>query len=222
MKPTETLAQDRTPDGEELVLYRRDGVYFLRVGGLELMSSRAHGSEETLARLACEAIAGRKRPRMLIGGLGFGYTLRAALDHLPLGASVVVCEVFASLLEWNRDILADLAGRPLADPRVTVVQADVQSLLDGSERFDVIVLDVDNGPWAFTLQSNESLYTAEGLDRLWRSLTKRGILAVWSSAAAPEFERRLHRAGFQTRTESVSVRGGRKGPRHTLFIAQRR
>jgi len=126
VKPTEVLARERTPEGDELVLSRRDGAYSLSVGGEELMTSRVHGSEEALARLACSAIAEKKTPRVLVGGLGFGYTLRAALDQLPRGAAVTVCEVFASLLSWNRGVLADLAGRPLEDRRVTAVRADVQ------------------------------------------------------------------------------------------------
>ena len=223
MKPTETLARETTPEGDELVLSRRDGTYSLSVGGQELMTSRVHGSEEALARLACEAIAEKKTPRVLVGGLGFGYTLRAALDRLPRGAAVVVCEVFASLLGWNRGLLADLAGRPLEDRRVTAVHADVQSLLDrrdNRERFDAILLDVDNGPQAFTLRSNDSLYSAEGLTRLSRSLAPRGVLAVWSSSASPEFQRRLRKAGFEARMESVPARpGGRR--RDTIFLGRR-
>lgn len=222
MKPTETLARETTPDGEELVLSRRDGVYLLSVDGMELMTSRAHGSEDALARLALEAIAERGAPRVLVAGLGFGYTLRAALDHLPRRARVVVCEVFPSLVAWNRGPLAELASRPLDDPRVKVVQADVRMLLAGHERFDAILLDVDNGPEAFTLRSNDRLYTAAGLARLSRSLTARGVLAVWSAAADPAFVSRLRRAGFETRTERVSARGGAKGRRDAIFVARRR
>jgi spermidine synthase len=221
VKPTETLARETTPEGDELVLSRRDGAYSLSVGGQELMTSRVHGSEEALARLACAAITEKKTPRVLVGGLGFGYTLRAALDHLPRGAAVVVCEVFASLLGWNRGLLADLAGRPLEDRRVTAIRADVQSLLDGRQSFDAILLDVDNGPQGFTLRSNDSLYSAEGLDRLSRSLTARGVLAVWSSTASPEFQRRLRKAGFEARTESVPTRRGGKR-RDTIFLGLRR
>jgi spermidine synthase len=165
-------------------------------------------------------IAERKAPRVLIGGLGFGYTLRAALDHLPKGARVVVCEVFASLLEWNRGLLADLAGRPLEDRRVTAVRDDVRHLLDGRERFDAILLDVDNGPEAFTLRSNAHLYSKEGLGRLSRSLTAGGVLAVWSSSAAPDFVRRLRKAGFEPRTERVAPRGGAGRRSHVLFFAR--
>jgi spermidine synthase len=221
MKPTEILARERTPEGDELVLSRRDGAYSLSIAGQELMTSRVHGSEEALARLACAAIAEKRTPRVLVGGLGFGYTLRAALDHLPRGAVVVVCEVFASLLSWNRGVLADLAGRPLEDRRVTAVRADVQSLLDGRQRFDAILLDVDNGPQAFTLRSNDSLYTAEGLGRLSRSLTAGGVLAVWSSSPSPEFQRRLRKAGFEAKAESVPTRRGGKR-RDTIFLGRRR
>jgi spermidine synthase len=220
VKPTETLARETTPEGDELVLSRRDGTYSLSVGGQELMTSRVHGSEEALARLACAAIAERKTPHVLVGGLGFGYTLRAALDRLPRGAAVVVCEVFASLLGWNRGLLADLAGRPLEDRRVTAVRADVQTLLDGRQAFDAILLDVDNGPEAFTLRSNDNLYSAEGLARLSRSLTPRGVLAVWSSTTSPEFLRRLKKAGFEARTESVPTRSGGKR-RDTIFLGKR-
>jgi spermidine synthase len=221
VKPTETLARERTPEGDELVLSRRDGTYSLSVGGQELMTSRVHGSEEALARLACKAIAEKKTPRVLVGGLGFGYTLRAALDQLPRGAAVVVCEVFACLLGWNRGLLADLAGRPLEDRRVTAVRADMQSFLNGRERFDAILLDVDNGPQAFTLRSNDSLYAAEGLARLSRKLAPRGVLAVWSSSASPEFQRRLRKAGFEAWMESVPTHTGSKR-RDTIFLGRRR
>jgi spermidine synthase len=221
MKPIETLAREKTPEGDELVLTRRDGVYHLIVDGVELMTSLVHGSEEDLARLAAAAIAKKKTPRVLVGGLGFGYTLRAALDHLPPGGKVVVCELFASLLEWNRRLLGGLAGRPLDDRRVEVVLADVRLYLDGRERFDAILLDVDNGPEALTLRSNGGLYTEEGLDRLSQSLTDGGVVAFWSSSPSPAFERRLRRAGFEAWTERVPARGGGKGKNHAIFLARR-
>jgi spermidine synthase len=221
MKPTTTLARETTPEGKELVLYRRDGIYTLRVDGLELMTSRAHGSEEALARLACEGLEDRRAPRVLVGGLGFGYTLRSTLDLLPHRSSVVVCEIFESLLTWNRDFLDELAGRPLEDPRVEALCVDVWDVLDRSELFDAILLDVDKGPWALTLLSNERLYQSEGLTRLASSLKKTGRLAIWSSGASPDFERRLRRAGFEVTTERVSGRG-RRGPRHTIFVAVQR
>jgi spermidine synthase len=224
VKPTEVLARERTREGDELVLSRRDTVYHLTVDGEELMTSRAHGSEQDLARLACEALAENKAPRVLVGGLGFGYTLRAALDRLPPKAEVVVCEVFASLLEWNRGVLADLAGRPLQDRRVQAVQADVWTILDSREdreRFDAILLDVDNGPEAFTLRSNGRLYGPEGLARLRDSLNARGILAVWSSSDAPRFRDRLRKAGFEAWIQRVPSREGAAKRNHVIFLARR-
>jgi spermidine synthase len=222
MKPTETLARDTTPEGEELVLLRRDTVYTLRVNGMELMTSRVHGSEEALAHLACNAIANRSQPRILIGGLGFGYTLRAALDHLPSNAEIILCELFAILLEWNRGPLGNLSGHPLDDSRVTTRNVDVKDELSTSKRYDAIILDVDNGPWGFTLRSNDDLYSQAGIDKLSDALAAKGVLAVWSSEPSPAFENRLSRGGFRVATETVGARGGHKGPRHTIFIATKR
>lgn len=222
MKPATLLAREITPDGTELILHERDGVYTLRVDGRELMTSRAHGSEATLARLACEAIAGRERPRVLVGGLGFGYTLRSALDSLSEGAAVTVCEVFGSLLAWNRTFLGELAGHPLADPRVRAVQADVSLFLAAGASFDAIILDVDNGPEAFTLRSNAQLYDRAGVARLHGALTPDGVLAVWSAAPASGFERRLVAAGLDVTTEEVPARGAGSGPLHCLYLARPR
>lgn len=198
------------------------------------MSSRAHGSEEDLARLACAALTERKAPRVLVGGLGFGYTLRAALNCLPPKAEVVICELFALLLEWHRrGVLGDLAGRPLEDRRVKAVRADVATLLgvrdardarddrDDRDRFDAILLDVDNGPEAFTLRSNGRLYSAEGIARLRESLAAGGVLAVWSSSPDPKFVDRLRRAGFDARAHRVPAREGAAKRNHTIFLARR-
>jgi len=221
VKPFEILGREKTPEGDELILARRGGIYHLTIEGEELMTSRAHGSEQALARLACEALGDRKAPRVLVSGLGFGYTLRAALDRLPKNARVVVCEVFASLIEWHRGELGDLAGRPLEDRRVKAVRADVRTLFDGREVFDAILLDVDNGPEAFTLRSNEHLYSPEGIARLGRRLEPGGILAVWSSSSAPKFQDRLRRAGFEAWTKRVSPRDGAGRRSHTIFLARR-
>lgn len=222
MKPTEKLARATTPDGEELLLTRRDGVYLLAVDGLELMSSRSHGSEEAVARLACEGLATKRAPRVLVGGLGFGYTLRAALDLLPADALVLVAELFDAVLEWNRGELGELAGRPLDDPRVRAVCADVATRLDPAVPYDAVILDVDNGPWAFTLRGNERLYGDRGLRRVWRSLAPSGVLTVWSASPDRRFERRLRRAGFSARSERVAARGAsRRGRKDVIFVARR-
>lgn len=216
MELTQIIASETTPEREELILVRRGSVYTLRVDGMELMTSRAHRSEEELARLACSARPPAGAPRVLIGGLGFGYTLRAALDALPRRATVCVCELFGQLIEWNRTALRDLAGNPLDDPRVEIVRADVRTRLGKGAVFDVIILDVDNGPWAFTVRSNEELYSTSGLEAIARCLRPKGVLAIWSSRESRTFEKRLERNGFEVRCESVPA-GQRQ--HHTVFVA---
>lgn len=221
MKPTETLARAVGPDGAALLLTRRDGVYRLSVGGENLMSTRQHGSESTLAELACAHLPARRSPRMLIGGLGFGYTLRAALDRLPPEARVVICELFPLVITANQGEIGELTGRPLEDRRVTLVEGDVRGQLDGKGGFDAILLDVDNGPRAFTVPSNEELYGEVGITRLRESLSERGVLALWSAEPAPEFERRLRRRGFEVKHHRVEARPGAPRRGHTIVIARR-
>jgi spermidine synthase len=223
MKPQTSLGRVTTPDGNTLLLYVRDGVYSIRVNGLELMSSRAHGSEEALARLGCTFLGKKKEPRVLVAGLGMGYTLRAALDCLPGDARVMVSEYFSAVVDWCRGPLAPLAGNPLDDPRVSVRQGDVASLVSRqSGFFDAVLLDVDNGPSALTVSSNARLYSETGVAMFYRALRPGGVLALWS-ADHPEkaFCRRLRKTGFDVRTETVLVRPGAKGPRHTILLAQR-
>jgi spermidine synthase len=219
MKPQATLGRATTPDGKELVLYERDGVYSIRVNGLELMSSRAHGSEEALARLVLARVD-HPHPTVLVGGLGMGYTLRAVLDALPRDSRILVAEIFPAVVKWNRAELAGLAGSPLLDARVEVLEADVAEVIDGNPRgFDAVLLDVDNGPDAFTVARNQRLYAPQGLSLIRRSLRPRGVLGVWSADPDPPFERRLSRAGFRVHVETVPARQGAKGPKHTIFVA---
>ncbi len=224
MKPQETIDQAKTDDGQDLILYHRDGVFQIRVDGMELMSSRAHGSEAALAELTQEALASRapavRAPRILIGGLGMGFTLRAALDCFSPAATVVVAEVFEDVVRWNRGPLAHLAGRPLDDRRVRLRRADVAEVLDEGP-FDGILLDVDNGPQAFTLERNAGLYGARGIGRLRRALAEGGVLGLWSAGDEPAFERGLKRAGFRVRRVRVPARGRGGGPRHTIYIARK-
>jgi spermidine synthase len=199
------------------VLRRRGGIYEIRCDGWDLMSNRAHHSEQMLARLACAGLAGA--PRVLIGGLGMGYTLRATLDALPAAARVSVAEMFAQVVDWNRGPLAALAGRPLDDARVTVCRADVAALLDGAA-FDAILLDVDNGPDAAMLAGNAALYTTEGLRGLRAALRPGGRLAVWSADPSPGFEARMSACGLDWQRTDVPARGAPDDPLHTLYVAQ--
>jgi spermidine synthase len=220
MKPQHTLGYATTPDGGEIVLYERDGAYVIRVNGLELVSSRAHGSEEDLARLTLARVE-RNAPKILVGGLGMGYTLRAVLDVVPNSAKVLVAELLPEVVAWNRNELAHLAGSPLDDPRVAVVERDVAGIVDaGPSAFDAVLLDVDNGPAALTVARNEHLYSEEGLAAIRRCLRAGGVLGVWSADPDRAFEKRLTKAGLTVSMETVPARHGTKGPMHTIFVAR--
>ena len=219
MEALEALGRTKTRDGQDLVLFHRHGTFYYHIDGLELMSSLAHGSEDALARLAQEAVAGVADPRVLIGGLGMGFTLRAALDCFPPKAEIVVAEVFPQVVRWNRGPLAHLARRPLNDRRVRVIESDVVEVI-GTEPFDAILLDVDNGPEAFTLASNGRLYSVEGIRRTCQSLSPGGVVTYWSVVVEPVFERRLKRAGCRWHREMIRARGAAGGPRHTIYVAQ--
>jgi spermidine synthase len=219
MKPQHTLGRSSTPDGGEVVLYERDGAYTIRVNGLELMSSRAHGSEEDLARLTLAKVESR-RPKVLVGGLGMGYTLRAVLDVVPPSAKVMVAEILPAIVGWNRDELAHLARSPLEDPRVAVVERDVAEIIAGGPAaFNAVLLDVDNGPAALSVTRNDGLYTASGLAAIRWCLRPGGVFGVWSADPDRAFEKRLRKAGFEVSVETVAARHGAKGPKHTVFVA---
>jgi spermidine synthase len=215
----ELLGRARTPDGSDLTLSRRGNEYFIQADGKDLMSSRMHGSEEALATLACQRARAQAEPCVLIGGLGMGFTARAALDILPRGATVVQSELVPEVVEWNRGPLASLAGRPLEDPRVRVELGDVAVLLRTSQRrFDAIMLDVDNGPRAFTQSGNDALYGNDGLAAARAALKPGGVYAVWSAWDDRKFEHRLRFAGFTVETHRVRGRLKKGGPRHTIFL----
>ena len=194
MKPWEHLDTATTPDGGKLELWRHDGDYAIRAEGYDLMVSRAHHSEDAMMSVAQPKPA--SDACVLIGGLGMGYTLRATLDLLPAGGTAVVSELIPKVVEWNRGVLGPLAGHPLDDPRTEVVEQDVVRVIRDSEnRFDAILLDVDNGPDSTTQDGNKRLYTAEGLARIHRALRPRGVVAVWAVGQdGGGFERRLRKA----------------------------
>ena len=219
MSAWEILDRARTPDGGELILSRRNTEYVIRIGGSELMSNRGSFSEEEMARIAAARLSGRAAPRFLIGGLGMGFTTRAALDALPKDAEVTVAEIVPSVVDWNRGPLSHLCGQPLSDPRTRIQLIDVARLIATTpERFDAILLDVDNGPRGLTRKSNEVLYSPVGLASIKRALRPGGLVCVWSAGPDYDFQDRLKRAGFATDTRMVRARGPQGGARHTLFF----
>lgn len=219
MKPWELLGEARMPDGTDMKLQRRDTEYVIFAGGSILMSSRMHGSEEALAAFACERARTRDEPCVLIGGLGMGFTLRATLDLLPASATVVVSELQPAVVAWNRGLLGPLADHPLDDERVRIEERDVaMTLQSGRAQFDAVILDVDNGPDAFTTTTNARLYGDAGLATIRAALKPGGVLAVWSAWEDRKFQQRLRYGGFTVRVERVRARLKKGGPRHTLFL----
>jgi spermidine synthase len=222
MKVWEVLGTSSTPGGADLQLRRRDNEYLILANGKPLMSSLLHGSEEALATLGCSRARALEQPRVLVGGLGMGFTLRAVLDALPLTAIVTVAELVPAVIEWNRAPLAALAGFPLRDRRVRLLPEDVGFTLRGNPgRFDVVLLDVDNGPAAFTTAENAGLYDNRGVEAAFAALRPGGTLAVWSAWGDRKFEQRLRHYGFRVEVESVRARLHRGGPRHTIFIGHK-
>lgn len=221
----ETIELDgaRIPgDGARLRLSVRAGVYTIWVQDTELMSSLVHNSEDDLARLVCSKLAHLPRAAVLIGGLGMGYTLAATLKELGPAGKVVVAELMPAVVEWNRGPLAHLAGRPLDDPRVEVRLQDVaMSLQTELEEFDGILLDVDNGPEGLTRDSNNWLYSEEGLASAYSALRPNGILAVWSSTPDRSFAMRLRKAGFDVEEAIVESSDADRNEQHTIFLATR-
>jgi len=222
VKSFELLGQAASPDGTVLKLVRRGDQYLIFAGGTVLMSSRMHGSEEALARLACQRARTVKQPSVLIGGLGMGFTLRATLDLLPPDAMVIVAELLPAVVQWNRGPLGPLAGHPLEDKRVRVETQDVAVAL-GSRlgQFDAVLLDVDNGPAALTASDNAGLYNDRGIADARAALKKDGVLAVWAVREDRKFEQRLRQGRFDVQVQRVRGRLKKGGPRHTIFLGHK-
>lgn len=226
MKPWMLLGRAQPPGGgAELLLYQRDSEFSLKADNRELMNSRVYGSEEAMARLGCRNLGKRRGARVLIGGLGMGYSVRTALDILGQDARVVVAELVPAVAEWNRGVLADLAGRPLDDPRTELREADVAELIRESRGgYDAILLDVDNGAEAIVHPGNNWLYSPPGLTSVHGALRRGGVLAVWSAGPQPAFVKRLRRAGFEVDEVKVRARGGssrKGGAHHVVWVATR-
>jgi spermidine synthase len=219
MIPWVLLDSAGIPGGGELRLKRRGAEFSIMLGATELMNSRLSFSEEALATLSCAKLSGRKRPSVLIGGLGMGFTLRAALSALGPDAGIMVAELVPAIVAWARGPMAELFAGSIDDARVTLVEGDVGASIR-TGRFDAILLDVDNGPDGLSRRENDALYDAPGLAAAFAALTAGGVLSVWSSAPDADFSRRLRRAGFAV--EEAHVRAnGKRGARHVIWLASR-
>ena len=221
MIPRVLLGTAPIPGGGELRLFRRGEEYSIMLGATELMNSRKKGSEEALASLACARLGERARPRVLIGGLGMGFTLRAALAELPGDAEVVVAELVPGVVAWAKGEMAALHGGSLSDRRVRIVAEDVARPIAAARgAWDAILLDVDNGPDGITVESNDALYAPQGLRVARAALRPGGVLAVWSSAPDARFTERLRRAGFAVEEQVVRGGSGGRGGRHVIWLAR--
>ena len=219
MTPWTLVDRAESPDGTRLELLRRGSHFSIRVNGQLLMNSRVHGSEETLAELAIRALEGRAHPHVLVGGLGFGYTLAAALERLDPEARVTVVEIAPAVIRWNRELLGELNGPRLADPRVSVVDGDICELLrSASQRFDAILLDVDNGPRAVGRESNAYLYSPTGLAAIRAALEPGGVVAIWSAGPEVGFSDQLREAGFGVVLHRVQSHAARTNERHFIWL----
>ena len=211
----------QVPGGGELRLMRRGPEFSIKLDGNELMNSRLSGSEKALATFACELIATRNRARLLIGGLGMGFTLRAALHALPQDAHIDVADLVPAVIAWARGPMAEIFGDSLSDRRVHLHPADVGALIAAdASTYDAILLDVDNGPEGLSRPGNDALYDVAGLTAAHRALRPGGVLAVWSSAPDQDFTRRLRKVGFGVDERPVRAHGS-GGARHVIWLATR-
>ncbi len=224
MQPWNHLATATAPEGSTLRLLRRGDEFSIRLAdGNELMNSRLGGSEEALATLALDRLVGCTAPRVLIGGLGMGFTLRAAQAVAPREARLEVAEIVPELVDWASEHMAAVFGDCLDDPRVEVRPGDVGAMIrTATGAFDCILLDVDNGPDGLTRDGNDTLYGVAGLQAARRALAPGGVLAVWSASRDAGFDKRLGQCGFDATTHMVRAGRNKRGSRHTIWIAVRR
>ena len=220
MKKWRSVDTARMPDGKTISLTEHDGTYSVRVDGVDLMSTRRHASEERIAELACAQAMDIRGARVLIGGLGFGFTLKAALSALAADATVVMAEILEAVVAWNRNPCFNLAADALADPRVIVLQKHVADVINESRgSFDSIILDVDNGPAALSTEGNYRLYDCEGLHLIRAALRPKGCVAIWSAAPDPAFEKLMARAGFAVEVQRCRPHAN-SGGWHIIFIGR--
>jgi spermidine synthase len=224
MIPWTQLGTAQIPNnGGELKFSQRADEFSIRLSGIrgELMNSRLYNSEKVLAELGCAYLNSTDNAQVLVGGLGMGYTLAAALKAVTSNSQVTVAELIPEVVVWNQGPLGNCAKNPLQDPRTKLHVGDVRELLSTKKpTFDAILLDVDNGPEGLTQKGNNSIYSAKGLDDIYKTLRPKGMLAVWSAGPDNLFIVRLKKAGFKADTRIVRARPG-KGSRHTIFLARK-
>jgi spermidine synthase len=220
--PWSHLDTAQVPGGGELRLMRRGAEFSIKLGSNELMNSRLSATEQALATIACEKIRARARPRILIGGLGMGFTLRAALVVLGKQAQITVAELVPAVVAWARGPMATLFGDSLTDPRVRIKETDVGDLIRRARSgYDAILLDVDNGPEGMTRKANDGLYDRDGLAAAYMALRPGGVLAIWSSRPDPKFTARLRKTGFAVVENPVRAKGPQGGAQHFIWTATR-
>lgn len=220
MKPRELIGEAEVPGGPPLRLVRHDNAFIIMLDRNELMSSRMSGSEKALAILTCQRLGARPAPRLLIGGYGMGFTLRAALSELGSDARLVVAELVPGIIEWARGPMQAMTQGCLDDPRVELRIGDVGAeITAGRQSYDAILLDVDNGPDGLTRPANDGLYSVQGLARAHAALRPGGVLAVWSASPDRAFTQRLKQMGFRVEEVKVRARENGKGPMHTIWFS---
>ena len=223
MTPRTLIGTAQVPGGAELRLFQRGRDFMIVLDRNELMSTRMSGSEEALATMTIDRLAGRPAPHLLIGGYGMGFTLRAALARLGSDARASVVEIVPEIIDWARGPMAEFAAGCLDDGRVTLIEDDVADVIArGAGRYDAILLDVDNGPDGLSRDANDRLYSMRGLDKARAALKPGGVLAIWSAAPDKAFTRRLADAGFAVEEVGVRARSNGKGPQHVIWFGTKR
>lgn len=224
MKPNITLAETTTPNGGRMTLVEHDGSFCIRVNGQQLMHSKVATSEILLGTLGCERHGAEdQQPKILIGGLGLGFTLKSVADATGSQATIHVAELFPEIVDWNRTYMKDLNGDALDDPRVEAIVDDVRAIIirAANNPYDVIALDIDNETTAMVDDKNHKLYEVSGMRQIWRGLKPGGRAAVWSACADPVIERRLKKAGFKVRAVPAKVNASSKREAYMIYVADK-
>ena len=219
--PFRNLAETLTPEGSRLTLHEHDGDYFIKLDGRQLMSSTSTTSELLLAEKACQHLTRESEARVLIGGLGLGFSLKRVLEIIGKRAAVQVAELVPEVVTWNRELLATVNGQLMNDPRVEVLVADVFAVMRRARPYDAILLDVDNGPTSFVQRKNRRIYNRRGLGVIMKALKRGGRAAFWSAEPEPAFREALVRAGFHTEQYPAKAHERAKRFAHVIYVGER-